>query len=283
MARAYRRQRRPLPDDLTGRVLRALMLPAPIEWPTVVVIAHPDDETLAMAGRLATFERLTIVQLTDGAPSDGIDANRLGFTDPVSYSAERENETQRALAVLGLDCPRLCLGVVDQQSVFRISELVQAVEVSLGGATLVFTHSYEGGHPDHDTAAFVVQWACARMAAAGRHPPSRFEFASYHHRDGQMTTGQFWPEADQPEIAVVLDGQAHALKRRALAEYGTQSDVIRGFCTAIERYRTAPHYDFSGPPPPGLAQYDLFGWSITAARWRARAVSSLHLLQETRS
>ena len=104
MARAYRRQRRPLPDDLTGRVLRALMLTARIEWPTVVVIAHPDDETLAMAGRLATFERLTIVQLTDGAPSDGIDANRLGFTDRVSYSAERENETQRALRGTG---PRL--------------------------------------------------------------------------------------------------------------------------------------------------------------------------------
>jgi hypothetical protein len=65
---AYRRLRQPLPDDLTGRVLRALMLPARIEWPTVVVIAHPDDETLAMAGRLAMFERLTIVQLTDGAP-----------------------------------------------------------------------------------------------------------------------------------------------------------------------------------------------------------------------
>jgi hypothetical protein len=95
-----------------------------------------------------------------------------------------------------------------------------------------------------------------------------------------MITGEFWPEADHPEIAIVLDSEAHVLKRCALAQYRTQSDVIRRFRTNVERYRTAPHYDFSQRPPPGFAQYDLFGWSITAARWRATAASSLPLLEK---
>jgi N-acetylglucosamine malate deacetylase 2 len=272
----------PTQDEVAGQVLHRLAKGTPIGLPAVVVAAHPDDETLGMGGRLPVLKHLTIVQLTDGAPRESCDADRLGFPTRLGYSSERAREFSRALEVLAVRCRRICHNAPDQESVFRLSELVRSVERDLRGARLVFTHPYEGGHPDHDTAALVVQMACARMSSRGEHPPARFEFASYHHQNSRMVTGEFWPDQNCPETSVELDHRAHAVKCRALAEYRTQSRVIEWFCTEIERYRAAPYYDFSQPPPPGLAQYDFFGWPITAARWLEVGASALPLLQETR-
>jgi LmbE family N-acetylglucosaminyl deacetylase len=265
-------------NDFASRVLHDLAIGTAIDLPTVIVVAHPDDETLGMGGRLPLLQRLTIVQLTDGAPRESGEAYRSGCSNWHTYSMEREREASRALTVLGLNCRRICYNAPDQESVLRLGELARSVQRDLHGARLVFTHPYEGGHPDHDTAALIVQMACARISADGEDPPVRFEFASYHHRNGRMVTGQFWPDQNCPEISIELDQRAHALKRGALAEYQTQSGVIQWFSPGIERYRAAPQYDFSRPAPPGLAQYDFFGWPMTAARWRESCASALPLL-----
>jgi LmbE family N-acetylglucosaminyl deacetylase len=254
--------------ERTSKALTNLMSARPIEDAAVVVAAHPDDEMLAMAGRLATLKNLTVVQLTDGAPRSNVDARRAGFCRREHYAAERENETLNALAVLGLDCRRIRAGVPDQESLFFIPRLLRMLECELQDTALVFTHPYEGGHPDHDTAALVVQLTCDLIRSKGGTPPARLEFASYHHRSGELVTGRFWPDHTCLEIAVALEEQAAKTKCRALAEYRTQETVIQWFQPRQERYRAAPRYDFAQPPPPGLAQYDLFGWSMTAARWR---------------
>jgi N-acetylglucosamine malate deacetylase 2 len=263
-------------------VLGDLAAGRPIAVPTLVVVAHPDDDTLGMGGRLAAFELLTIMQLTDGAPRDCIDARRLGFSSWQTYSAEREREASHALAALGLSCPRVCCDVPDQESIFHLPELVASVERGLRTAALVFTHPYEGGHPDHDTAALSVQMACDRISLTGRAPPTRLEFASYHHRDGRMVTGQFWSDENCPAISLQLDRVTEARKCRALAEYRTQARVLDWFCTGLECYRVAPRYDFTQPPPPGIAQYDFFGWPISAARWLESARATVPNLQEMR-
>jgi N-acetylglucosamine malate deacetylase 2 len=261
--------------DLVGEVLDCLRLGARIHQPTVVVVAHPDDEVLGMGGRLRSFDNLTILQLTDGAPRDGADANRLGFSDCLPYAIAREHEAQRSLSELGIRCCRRSYRFPDQESVSWLRQLVDWLERDLRGAWLVFTHAYEGGHPDHDTAALAVQLACAKANASGRVPPLRLEFASYHHRDGRMVAGQFWPDGRYPATTAILEEDTHRLKCRALAEHRTQSQVIAGLGTAIERYRLAPQYDFAAPPPPGIVQYDLFGWRMTAERWRERVAATV--------
>jgi LmbE family N-acetylglucosaminyl deacetylase len=257
-----------------GLVLEEIAAGAEIIWPTVVVVAHPDDETLCMASRLGLFKTLTILQLTDGSPRDGRDALRLGFCNQLAYSAAREREAERALAVLGVRCRRTCYGVPDQESVFRLDDVVRWLERDLRGASLVFTHPYEGGHPDHDTAALAVELACLRIAANGDFPPSRLEFASYHHHAGRIVSGTFWPDKTADELTTILDPAAHALKCRALGEYATQAQVIAWYHTGTESYR-APRYDFGRPPPPGCVQYELFGSQITASRWREVAAIAL--------
>jgi LmbE family N-acetylglucosaminyl deacetylase len=249
-------------------VLDALSLGLTITLPTVVVVAHPDDETLGMAGTLALFQTLTIVQLTDGAPLDGVDARAQGFANRTAYAAAREREAQLALAQIGISCRRICHGVPDQESIFSALALTRAIQGELRRAKLVFTHPYEGGHPDHDTAALVVQTAGEGIARAGAVPPKRFEFASYHQRKGRMVTGSFWPAAGHAELTVRLREHVETAKRRALGAYRTQSHVIERFAPDVERYRTAPNYDFTQPPPPRTALYDHFGWRMTSQRWR---------------
>jgi LmbE family N-acetylglucosaminyl deacetylase len=253
--------------DLAKRVLEHLRPGVSINIPAVVVVAHPDDETLGMGGRLGVFENLTILQLTDGSPADCADARQLGFCNAAGYAAAREREAVRALAALGVRCRRVCYAVTDQESVFRIPELVQALLGAIRDAKIVFTHPYEGGHPDHDTAALIVQLACEGIRASGGTAPLRLEFASYHHRAGKTVRGEFWTQWDCPEIAINLEADSYALKCRAIEAYPTQSRVISWFNPTLERYRIAPLYDFLRPPPPGTVLYDLFGWPITSILW----------------
>lgn len=42
------------------------------------------------------------------------------------------------------------------------------------------THAYEGGHPDHDAAAFVARAALDLLRRSGRPAPRLLEMALYH-------------------------------------------------------------------------------------------------------
>ncbi|MBI5442926.1 MAG: PIG-L family deacetylase, partial [Deltaproteobacteria bacterium] len=161
-----------------------------------LVAAHPDDETVGAGGHLPTMPRVTLVYLTDGAPRDGRDAKERGFSTAAEYAKARRRELEQALAIAGVT-PGQCvhLGVADQESAFHLADL--ALELahffSAGRPDWVLTHSYEGGHPDHDAAAFAVHAAAALVRNRGSEPPAIIEFASYHARNGALEAGSFLP------------------------------------------------------------------------------------------
>ena len=125
---------------LDSDVLAKLASGGPIDRPAVLVVAHPDDEALAMGGRLRTFERLTVIQPTHGAPTSGSDARRLGFCGNSAYAAVREQEARRACATLSLHCRRIALGAPDQDSIFFARHLTDVISRELRHAALAFTH-----------------------------------------------------------------------------------------------------------------------------------------------
>lgn len=261
-------------------LVEALAAGEAISEPVTVVVAHQDDETIGMAGRLSRLKRLTLVHVTDGSPLDLGDARRSGFDSRAAYEAARWAELDSALFAAGARPDRhVKLGFVDQTAVEHLVELTEALRGLLAGQAAVITQPYEGGHPDHDACAFAVQAACALMARADEPAPQRLEFACYNIQERGWGANRFRPDADHPESVAQLGPEDAAAKAAAIAAFESQPRLAEVFPVAVERYRTAPTYDFSRPPPTGFAHYDDYGWPMTSARWRELARDALEALR----
>lgn len=244
-----------------------------IDAPIAIVVAHPDDESLWLGTALARMPNASLIHLTDGAPEDMRDALRLGFQTPQAYAAARAGELDSALAAIGASPRRLDYGYVDQSLGWHLPDLIERLRSDLAGAAAVITHPYEGGHPDHDSAALAV-----RAAFGGE----LVEFACYHARGGERVFGQFWDDPRCPVLTRPLSADERKRVGRAVAAHATQADVIGGWCPKAERWRTAPVYDFGAIPPPGASLYDGFGWALTSELWRGLAAQALSQAEQGR-
>lgn len=234
-----------------------------------IVGAHPDDESLGLGGQMSSLVDPRVVCLTDGAPRSVADRD--------GYARKRRSELAEALHLAGLP-PALHLDIVDQESAFHlvrmVRELVRAFRVT--PPSVIFTHSYEGGHPDHDSAAFCV-------AAASALAPFRIrEFTSYHNGSPHQTsawmkTGEFLPSENTVET-LQLSAMALCRKRRMLACHASQKDVIALFDITRENTRDAPRYDFTQPPHEGTLFYEAQRW-FSGQQWRELAAAALEELQ----
>lgn len=238
-----------------------------IAGPVALVLAHPDDEVVAMSSCLARFADLTLVHLTNGAPRDGRDAQRAGFADAAAYAAARAAELGAALAFLDVSPKRIGYGIPDQETAHRLPELIERLRADLAGMAAVFTHPYEHGHPDHDSAALAVSRAVPDLP--------RYEFACYHLSPEGPRFGCFWPDPASPEVIIRLSPPEQAAKAAALACFRTQAETLAQFSLDTERLRPTPGYHFARPAPPGRALYELWGFAEDAAAWRARAARVL--------
>lgn len=239
--------------------------------PALLVVAHPDDETLGLGGHLARFPALTIVHLTDGAPRDPRFAHARGFESREAYAAARRDELERALAIAGAR-PSRSLGLPDQDAALHLVAIVRALRELCRAIAprVVLTHAYEGGHPDHDAAAFAVH-ALDRALA-----PCIVEMPFYHLDAGTLRRGLFVDGARGDEVR--LDERALATKRAMLACFESQRDVLEPFDPRVERFRVAARPDFSRPPHEGPLYYETLGWPLSGERFRALASRALREL-----
>jgi LmbE family N-acetylglucosaminyl deacetylase len=260
-------------------ILAPLLPPHALRGSVLIVAAHPDDEVLGASWLLRRGPGCHVVHVTDGAPRD---ASLRPPDAPVSredYAHLREREALAALRLAGLPPERLLsLGAVDQEAareLVTLTECLVALLKALRPALLV-VHPYEGGHPDHDAAAFVSHAAVALMARAGRTPPALLEMTSYHRRRESLVTGEFLPAPDGRLVATVPFTEAErAEKQRMLACYASRARGLEALPLGHERYRAAPGYDFTRPPHEGPLQYEAHGGHLKGARWRELARQAL--------
>ncbi len=255
------------------------MGPLLLESRAVIVAAHPDDEMIGLGCHLPGMRRLAaIVHVTDGAPRRGDDVQHAGCTRWEDYAALRREEFERALALSGGRSGRnICLQCPDQQASFRIAELARDLARLFAELSpdVVFTHAYEGGHPDHDATAAAVH-AAARLAPEA--DISILEFASYHAGANGFECERFLEPQQGVLDAQPLSGEQREQKRAIFACYASQKGVLEQFPLEREPLRAAPEYDFSLPPHSGTLYYEHFDWGVTGAEWRVLATQAFRQL-----
>ena len=254
---------------------------------TLILLAHPDDETLGASTLLAALGSAAhMVHVTDGAPRAMGDAEHAGCATRAEYAELRARECEAALALVGIGAAqRGTLGVVDQEAWRDLAGLTGRVRALIERLrpALVVTHPYEGGHPDHDATAFAAHTACARLRADGAGVPVLVEQTSYHadpdpDAPDRLATGSFLVVPGAGAVmTVALDEAERARKAAMYAAYASQARVLAQFPIAVERFRRAPAYDFTRPAA-ATVWYERLGWSVSAADVCAAATSALATL-----
>jgi LmbE family N-acetylglucosaminyl deacetylase len=234
-----------------------------------IVVAHPDDETLGIGGHLAEFDKVVIVHATDGAPRDMSDARRLGFNTREAYALARRAELVAATSEAGTSgLTLLNLGVVDQDAATQLAPLSKTIAALLDrhGPAAVFTHAYEGGHPDHDAVAFATHVAIRLMRGVAP-PPVIIEMPFYRADQGRIAAQSFAPASDSSAVCLALSPDAQRCKQRMLERFRTQRETLMQFPVVVERFRRAPMYDFTRLPNDGELYYERFPWGWDGSRW----------------
>lgn len=228
----------------------------------LVVAAHPDDETIGAGATLASLHDVHVVHLTDGAPRERrwMPEHFRGTRE--EYAAARAAEARQALLFANIDDVR-SLGCPDQEAVYNVRELADQVRAIIEELRpdVILTTAYEGGHPDHDACAMIVQ--TLGMA---------IEMPLYHAQRGSFRALRFVDDRDG--IIVNLDEEQIYRKQRMYECFTTQRDVLAQFPIEIERFRVAPCYDFTRPPHAGPLWYEILGMSMDGDAWRRAAADA---------
>jgi N-acetylglucosamine malate deacetylase 2 len=242
----------------------------------LIVAPHPDDETIGAAGWMLRHRdsEIAVLYVTNGSPRDVSDAHAAGFESREDYAAARRGEAARALGLVGIGAAGTRrFDFVDRECYLHLPEFVARMttifeELRPG---IVLSPAYEGGHPDHDSAAFAV----AKAKAGLREPFRHMEYRLYHAApDGTMDTKNFLPSPSSPVEICPLSDAEQETKSRMFGCFQSQQRFLKEFRLEEERFRDAPKYDFSLPPHDGALLYELWGWGISGSEWRRLAMEA---------
>lgn len=235
-----------------------------------VIVAHPADEVVGAGCLISKLVDVTILHITDGAPSDTPDAQAAGFKERSEYAEARREECLAALAIANVPEDHVVdFGITDHRVAHCLADLTRSITTFLQqtGADIVLTHPYEGGHPDHDATAFATHNALRLMKENGFRPPALFEMALHPSPDFKAKLPEFLPGSEGETTTLLLDKRAEELKQKMFACFATQKESLELSPVGPERFRQPLKYDFRRPPQEGKLFYENFAWAPRRDEW----------------
>jgi N-acetylglucosamine malate deacetylase 2 len=235
---------------------------APLLGRTLVIVAHPDDESISCGGLLQHMREPCVVFATDGAPEDEYFWSRYGSRE--AYAAIRQDEARAAAKTVGVNkiefLPLHTQVPLMDQRLYRslpqaFSALSTIVERLDPGCLL--TLAYEGGHPDHDAVSFLT----AQLGRTFSLPV--WETPLYHRSESGGGVFQRFVEERSEVVEHPIAAEELDAKLRMLGCYKSQFDALPSFDSGRERFRPQVAYDYSRPPHAGKLNYEIWQWRMT--------------------
>lgn len=211
-----------------------------------IVVAHPDDEAVAFCAVLCAYPSAYVVHVTDGAPHDPREWK--GEKTAGDYAKLRASEARAALSAIDFCGLHERFDVSDSRALWNAGPIASMLgkRFSALGIRAVFTHAFEGGHPDHDAIACAVRHAASQLDIVILEAPF---YRAPEIEKGQSIWQSFVAHPEHVEHVVTLTGDVRAKKIRMLEAYKSQAAACERVSLEHERLRRAPAYDFSRLPP----------------------------------
>jgi LmbE family N-acetylglucosaminyl deacetylase len=228
----------------------------------MVVAAHPDDESIGASAWLLRASAAVVI-LTDGVQRDPRWFGRGHAWNAALYGQVRRRECRAALAALGVPAGRIVHGrIPDQELGYRLQDGLRLLQAAARRfrPQVVLVPAWEGGHPDHDTANFLV--ACLRQERLAPTVRHWWEYPLYTLRNGRIAVHDL--PAGAGSRASPLRADERQRRRRAVAAYRSQAQTLDGLVRIPECWRPLPEHDYTRPPLAGPTVYEQWGMPWTA-------------------
>jgi LmbE family N-acetylglucosaminyl deacetylase len=236
---------------------------APLLGRTLVLIAHPDDESISCGALLQRIREPIVVYATDGGPQDEYFWGKYG-------SREKYVEVRRAeaLAALGAVGVRDILWLTDaNEHAFMDQQLFRHLPAAMASLRkivanrepqTILTLAYEGGHPDHDSCNFLGRQVANELCLPAWEAPLYFRRA-----DNDVLLQEFH-STNGTEIDLIPTAEELRRKRAMCETYVSQRGPVAIFENNVrETFRPLAQYDYSRPPHDGVLNYEAWQWPVT--------------------
>ncbi len=224
--------------------------------PVILLVAHPDDESIGAGLLLQRLRRACIVFCADG--TSWWPLYWLTYCFPPVYARLRRQEAVVAIGMAGRHHEAQFLGHPDGS---LATELVSAYQALAGlfrswQPEHVITHAFEGGHEDHDACSFLAAALCKEFNCQAWEMPLYYRNAT----TGKVIRQAFAPDDPDGEILTPISESELAIKKAMLAAHASQQDIVSRFDPGCERFRRQPVHDYSVWPKYAIPR-KRFGFS----------------------